>query len=244
MLSHASEAESWEDAPMRVRAATLAPSRSGEAAVVQAAPRLLVPVAALSLAAYAALALVISQPPVQTLDHATRAWIRLFQHDTLLVAMEAVTALGDHRGLVPLILLASLVLWRANRPWALALPVLMAGTGGLQWITKWTADRPRPDATPWGFPSGHVLSLVVLLGLMAYLVHRSCDARRPRLLAALVAGSIVIVVAFSRLYLDKHWLSDLVGGLTIGTAYSLLAIWLVEAVRCRRLAVVRRDTTT
>jgi membrane-associated phospholipid phosphatase len=39
-----------------------------------------------------------------------------------------------------------------------------------------------------------------------------------------------VVVAFSRLYLDRHWLSDLAGGLTVGAAYLLLAIWLVEVV--------------
>jgi undecaprenyl-diphosphatase len=216
------------------------PSRRIEIASVNVTPPLLVPVAALSLALYALLAMLISQPLVQAADHAARAWVRMLQQDTLLSAMETVTTLGDYRGLVPLIVLSSLVLWRGNRPWALALPVLMAGTGVLQWITKWAADRPRPDATPWGFPSGHVFSLVVLFALMAYLVQRASHRRGPRL-AVLGGAAVVIVVAFSRLYLDKHWLSDLVGGLAIGTTYSLLAIWLVEAVRCGRVAIIRRD---
>ena len=227
-----------------VQAAAVAPSPRGQAGSTAVPPRILVLLAALSLAAYGALELLLSQPPVQALDQAARAWVRVLQDDTLLLAMQGVTTLGDHRGLVPLILVASVVLWRVDRPWALALPVLMAGTGALQWITKWTADRPRPDATPWGFPSGHVLSVVVLLGLMAYLVHRASEARRRRLLALLLAGTIVVTVAFSRLYLDKHWLSDLVGGLTIGIAYSLLSIWLVEAVRAGRVAVVRRRITS
>jgi hypothetical protein len=40
-------------------------------------------------------------------------------------------------------------------------------------------------------------------------------------------------VAFSRLYLDRHWLSDLGGGFSIGLAYLLLAIWLIEVVLVR-----------
>jgi membrane-associated phospholipid phosphatase len=52
-------------------------------------------------------------------------------------------------------------------------------------------------------------------------------------LACLIASVPVVVVAFSRLYLDKHWLSDLAGGLTIGAAYLLLAIWVVEVVLVR-----------
>jgi membrane-associated phospholipid phosphatase len=58
----------------------------------------------------------------------------------------------------------------------------------------------------------------------------------------------VIVVAFSRLYLDRHWLSDLAGGLTIGTAYLLLAIWVVEIVLVRSEEAVneraRRESGT
>jgi membrane-associated phospholipid phosphatase len=40
----------------------------------------------------------------------------------------------------------------------------------------------------------------------------------------------VAAVGFSRLYLDRHWLSDLAGGLMAGLAYLLLAIWVVEVV--------------
>jgi membrane-associated phospholipid phosphatase len=31
------------------------------------------------------------------------------------------------------------------------------------------------------------------------------------------------------MYLDAHWLSDVVGGLTAGLAYLLAAVWLVHA---------------
>jgi undecaprenyl-diphosphatase len=126
------------------------------------------------------------------------------------------------------------VLWRLNRRWAVALPVLMAGAGALQWLAKAAAGRVRPNLAPFGFPSGHVLSLVVFFGLMIYLVAMASSRRRRwRVLACLVATLPVVVVAFSRLYLDKHWLSDLAGGLTIGAAYLLLAIWIVEVVLVR-----------
>ena len=79
-----------------------------------------------------------------------------------------------------------------------------------------------------------MLSLVVFFGLMAYLIAMASSRRRRwRALACLIAAVPVIVVAFSRLYLDKHWLSDLVGGLAIGAAYLLLAIWVVEVVLVR-----------
>jgi undecaprenyl-diphosphatase len=190
--------------------------------------------AVVSLFGYLALAALAAQQQIFALDYGTRAWVAILRYEVLQLPMEIVTTLGDHLGLVPLIVIASLVLWRVSRRWAIALPVLMLGTGGLQWLAKWAANRPRPNEAPWGFPSGHVLSLVVFFGLMIYLVATASRRRRRwRLLASLVCLVAVAAVAFSRLYLDKHWLSDLGGGLSIGLAYLLLAIWLIEVVFVR-----------
>ena len=110
----------------------------------------------------------------------------------------------------------------------------MAGTGALQFLAKWSVDRPRPDLTPWGFPSGHVLSLVVYFGLLAYLGWVSDGSRRRRSAIAAFCAVPVLLVAYSRLYLDRHWLTDLAGGLTVGLTYLLLTLLVVEIARRRR----------
>jgi undecaprenyl-diphosphatase len=197
-------------------------------------PRRLLSGALVSLIGYMALAVFAAEQQFFALDYGTQTWVRLLRYEALNLPMEIVTRLGDYLGLVLLIAVGMAALWRVNRRWALALPVLMAGAGALQWLAKAAAGRPRPNLAPWGFPSGHVLSLVVFFGLMAYLIAMASSRRRRwRALACLVAALPVLVVAFSRLYLDKHWLSDLVGGLAIGAAYLLLAIWIVEVVLVR-----------
>ena len=194
-------------------------------------PRLLLSGALVSLAGYLALAVFAAQQQLFALDSGTRSWVRLLRYEALHLPMELVTSLGEHAGLIAMIAVAIPILWRVSRRWALALPVLMAGAGALQWLAKTATGRARPDQAPWGFPSGHVLSLVVFFGLMIYLIATASRRRRRwRALACLVAAAPVVVVAFSRLYLDRHWLSDLAGGLTIGAAYLLLAIWIVEVV--------------
>jgi undecaprenyl-diphosphatase len=196
-------------------------------------PRRLLSGALVSLVGYLALAVFAAQQQFFALDYGTRSWVRLLRYEALHLPMELVTTLGG-LGLIALIAIAMPILWRVNRRWAIALPVLMAGAGALQWLAKTAAGRARPNLAPWGFPSGHVLSLVVFFGLMIYLIAMaSARRRRWRVLASLVAAAPVVVVAFSRLYLDKHWLSDLAGGLTIGMAYLLLAIWVVEVVLVR-----------
>lgn len=112
----------------------------------------------------------------------------------------------------------------------------MAGAGVLQFLAKWLVDRPRHNLAPWGFPSGHVLSLVVLLGVAAYLVCTATARRRPRCLAIAACLLPVLVVAVSRLYLDVHWLTDVLGGFSAGTGYLALAIVAVESIAARRSA--------
>jgi len=41
---------------------------------------------------------------------------------------------------------------------------------------------------------------------------------------AICCGVAVGLVAVSRIYLDMHWLSDVIGGFALGTAYLLIAI--------------------
>lgn len=194
-------------------------------------PRLLLSGALVSLVGYLALAIFAAQQQFFALDYGTRSWVQLLRYEALHLPMELVTSLGDRPVLIAMIAIAVPILWRVSRRWALALPVLMAGAGALQWLAKAAAGRARPDQAPWGFPSGHVLSLVVFFGLMIYLIATASSRRRRwRVLACLVAAVTVAIVAFSRLYLDRHWFSDLAGGLTIGAAYLLLAIWVVEVV--------------
>jgi membrane-associated phospholipid phosphatase len=188
------------------------------------------------LAAYLVLALAAAQQQFLPLDRSVREWVQPMRSGWLDVSMEAVSFLGEPAGMIPLILVASAVLWRASRHWALLLPVLMAGTGVLQLVGKWAADRPRPNAAPWGFPSGHVLSLAVFFGIMAFLLVTLTERRRRwRVSACLACGAAVGLVAASRVYLDMHWLSDVIGGFTLGTAYLLIVIGAAKPV-ARRVA--------
>ena len=186
--------------------------------------------ATLFLALFAGLAVLTAQSRFGV-DAETRDLVALTRNPGMDASMRAVTLLGQTAGLVPLIAAACLLLWRRDRRWALLLPLLMAGTGMLQYAAKWAVDRPRPNLAPWGYPSGHVLSLLVFLGLLVYLLNTAPIGRRWRRSGTGLAALALLAVAFSRLYLDMHWLSDLGGGFTLGMAYLLLSIRTAEASR-------------
>jgi len=87
------------------------------------------------------------------------------------------------------------------------------------------------------FPSGHVAGIGALLGIIAVCIALGRSRTVQALLTVLV-GAGVVVVAFSRLYLGYHWLSDVIGGaLLAGVAVILGTIALTtrrdQSVRVR-----------
>ena len=191
--------------------------------------RPLLAVAVLSLSGFLALAVIASAKQFFDLDYSARALVQLAHLPLLDPAMNGISGLGENYVLIPLIALGVALLWRRSRRWAVVLPLLMAGTGGLQFAAKWVVDRPRPNLAAGGFPSGHVLAL----GLMIYLLCTSTLTRGQRWLGSAGCAATVLAVAFSRLYLEAHWVSDVAGGFTLGIAYLLPAIYLVETVAGR-----------
>jgi membrane-associated phospholipid phosphatase len=184
--------------------------------------------AAAFLACFLTLSVIVVHHRFDAADRAARAVIHQPGSPLWSASMEAASFWGGEAGQIALVLLGCAVLWPRRRHWALALPVVMAGAGLLQIAAKWTVQRPRPNLDPWGFPSAHVLSVVVLLGCLTYLVGTSGLRGRWRALAMALCVTGVVTVAYSRMYLDAHWLSDVLGGLTIGLAHLLLALWLVS----------------
>jgi undecaprenyl-diphosphatase len=181
---------------------------------------------------FAALAAHAAHGVTFAVDGGVRDILREHRHALVEAVMHAVSTLGTAAVLVPLIGLVSCLAWRRCSPrHAFVVPLAMAGAGALQFVAKWAIDRPRPNLAEWGFPSGHVLSVVVLLGLACYLAAASGMARVWRGLLCAVSAVAVLAVAVSRLYLDVHWLSDVLGGFAVGIAYLLGVIGLLEMLR-------------
>jgi membrane-associated phospholipid phosphatase len=180
------------------------------------------------LAAFVTLVVLVSGDWLVGLNEFSRTLVHHPGPRLLRSSMEAASFWGGQAGQTAVVLLGSAVLWRRRRGWAVSLPLVTAGAGVLQLVAKWAVDRPRPNLDPWGFPSAHVLSLVVLLGCIAYLLGTSRLRRGWRISGVGGCAAAVCVVGYSRMYLDAHWLSDVLGGLTMGLAYLLAVIWLAS----------------
>jgi membrane-associated phospholipid phosphatase len=98
------------------------------------------------------------------------------------------------------------------------------------------------------FPSGHVAGIGALLGIIAVCI----TVGRSRIVQALAMALVVVgvvIVAFSRLYLGLHWLSDVIGGALLAGVFVILGTVALtirpdQSVRARELAYVPPHQTT
>jgi undecaprenyl-diphosphatase len=139
--------------------------------------------------------------------------------------MIAWTEIGDTAVVVTVT--STVFLWLAwKRAWRTAVYWLSAivGASALNTMIKVALHRARPGEplyTGWSalsFPSGHSTVNLVLYGFLAFLIGRGLDPLW-RLPVAFGAAIFVFLIAFSRIYLGAHWLSDVIGGLAFGTAW-------------------------
>jgi membrane protein DedA with SNARE-associated domain/membrane-associated phospholipid phosphatase len=146
-------------------------------------------------------------------------------------AMVFVTELGD--GVVIAAVGGAVLAWLLwRRRWhAAGYWVTAIGLGQLAaTMIKLVMQRPRPlpglyqGLSTYAFPSGHATMSMVLYGFLAVLIARERPAAHRWRVYGL-AALLVSAIAVSRLYLGAHWLSDVLGGLSLGLAWvALLAI--------------------
>lgn len=138
--------------------------------------------------------------------------------------MAALSTLGDPQVLLPACVVAlGYLVWRrrwiAAAHWVAALAfgfVLTAALGiGI--------DMPRPPTAPqgFGFPSIAVTMATITFGFFAVLIAREWPGRR-RVWPYLLAGVLVALLGFARLYLGAHWLSDVAAGVLLGIVWLLV----------------------
>jgi uncharacterized membrane protein YdjX (TVP38/TMEM64 family)/membrane-associated phospholipid phosphatase len=169
---------------------------------------------------------------IVALDARVAEWLHAHGRPGLTAFLLAVTHLNSTVGIGVFSAAFAAVLARLREwTWMLTLALTVAGAMLLNLVLKQAYERLRPRfddpllvLETYSFPSGHTAAAVAFYGVLAaFLVSRFYDARRR---AACVGGAIaaVALVAFSRLYLGAHYLSDVVGAVCSSTAWLVLCL--------------------
>ena len=170
--------------------------------------------------------------PIVALDTRISQWLHFNGIPGLTKALLVVTYVHSILGMSIISAAFGVVLWRIRELyWLLTLALAMVGGMLLNVLLKVTYERARPvfedpivSHITFSFPSGHTAAATTFYGVLAaFLVSRAFS---PRLRVAFVAAAMVMValVAFSRIYLGAHYLSDVVAAVCSST------VWLVACL--------------
>lgn len=158
-------------------------------------------------------------------------FIQSFISDDLTIWVERVTFFGSVSFItIALLFITALLLWR--KKYALATFFVLTNVIGalLNKLLKWFFKRERPDILPviiekgYSFPSGHSMGSLIFFGSCAYLCIHIVKSTGHKIIAYVVACLFIILIGISRIYLGVHYPTDVVGGYSIGIAYSAVCI--------------------
>jgi membrane protein DedA with SNARE-associated domain/membrane-associated phospholipid phosphatase len=121
--------------------------------------------------------------------------------------------------------------------WSLFALFLAAGLGEiLLALLKLTFHRPRPAhyltmAHGCSFPSGHAFSAMIVYGFLIYMAWKFS---RNKALTSAISGILmflIVLIGVSRIYLNVHWLTDVLGGYAMGLAWLVLSVIIADAMK-------------
>lgn len=119
--------------------------------------------------------------------------------------------------------------------------LLCAVSGEVLIVTsiKLLVASPRPisvilSQTGYSFPSGHVTGSVVFFGLLTYFMWQTWKSPQAKVASSSVFLTVICIVGFDRIYLNVHWLSDVIGAYLLGVFWLTLVLLIFRHVETAR----------
>lgn len=162
------------------------------------------------------------------LNNSLSLFMQKIQVTFLVMISKLISGILEIYGVIFIALIFSGYLFLKKRRKESVISVLIIGLSSISvFILKNLYHIARPvnaliSETDFSFPSGHSSIAVVLFGLFAIFYLK--DSKRKKIPVILASALGILTVAFSRLYLNVHWLTDVIGGLILG------GIWLLSTI--------------
>jgi undecaprenyl-diphosphatase len=170
-------------------------------------------------------------------------WRQSVEHPLLTDFAKNITDAGVMSVLLPLAAVAGVLLWWRYRSLLIAVVPWCALqlNSSLVAVMKRGFDIARPPKEFWlsgagagSFPSGHAANTTCLLVAIAGIVFLCEPAPEIKRAAVVIAAVGSVVMGWTRIALNVHWLSDVLAGFFVGTCVAAAVVSAAVLLRSRR----------
>ncbi len=175
---------------------------------------------------------------LQPIDVAVNLWTITIHNDIAILLAKALSTIFDTIIIVAAsIVIATFLFLKKRKAQSVLLLTAIGGEALFVNIVKNIDQVARPEnqlllGSGYSYPSGHSAGVVVFIGLIAYYAWLNWDSsKRVKVFALAGFGLLVAFVSFDRVYLNVHWLSDVVGGWLFGAFWLSFCIMVYERLK-------------
>jgi undecaprenyl-diphosphatase len=169
-------------------------------------------------------------------DNAVSAWFVAHQNPVVYKIALIATWVGSPAVMVLVAIAAGVWFYgRSGRRKAGVVVAAPAVGGLLSGTIKLLYGRARPvgavllNEKSYSFPSGHAATSAAVMVSLCYVLARERMISWPT--AIVIGGSVPLIVGLTRLYLNVHWFTDVIGGWTVGLFVAAMCAALYERLR-------------
>lgn len=176
---------------------------------------------------------------IVTIDRSVATFFGEIRSSNGLEVMRSVTTFGETSILTPIIIL-SMLFFLFKKHWefgvVFALGIWIAGY--LMGETKdfFEIARPRPfygNAGGYSYPSGHVSNAAIVFFILS-LYFAEIKNKYVKLSGITLCVLATVSVGISRMYLNVHWLTDVIGGILLAVSVGLILYGIVQVLEKKK----------
>ncbi|MBB6443478.1 undecaprenyl-diphosphatase [Bacillus benzoevorans] len=167
-------------------------------------------------------------------DRAAAYWSERVFSESSYSFFNVIAELGDKIA-IGIIVLLMIVWFAVKRRDFLGMAVLVLAVALGNEVSKWIKElvaRERPASgvmeESFSFPSGHAMVGLVLYMLIAYFFIRNVQSNSSKWWLGSMAAFVILLIGLSRIAIQAHYLTDVLGGYTLGIVWTFVWILIYE----------------
>ncbi len=152
------------------------------------------------------------------------------------VILNIITKLGCP-GILSLATIVILMILILRKKWYYFALLLLSMVGGqiLKTVAKIYISRERPEnsiieVSNYSFPSGHAIMAIIFFVIVAYSFRNEIKNLKLKRIFLILSTIAILLIGFSRIYLNAHWISDVFAGFLLGIFWITILVLILKLI--------------